>query len=133
MKLLLLPKLILTALIAFGFSQAARAEDTPTSMLSTEKNEQRKEQKQEQKLKQEQLQKQKQKLKQEQLQKQKQKETHERKKEQSRFVDRNGDGIQDGREHRFRGKHRRRGKWSLDEAGDGDRRHRARGDSKNRR
>ena len=121
MKLLLLPKLILTALIAFGFSQAARAEDTPTSKLSIEKNEQRKEQKQEQKLKQEQL------------QKQKQKENHEKKKEQSRFVDRNGDGIQDGREHRFRGKHRRRGKWSLDEGGGGDRRHRARGDSKNRR
>ena len=45
------------------------------------------------------------------------------------FVDRDGDGINDGQEHRFRGRHRRgkRRGWSRGAAGGSQRRHRARG------
>lgn len=42
---------------------------------------------------------------------------------ESRFVDRDGDGIQDGQEHRFRGRHRRRAAGADDR---GRRRHRGR-------
>lgn len=43
------------------------------------------------------------------------------------FVDRDGDGIQDGKEHRFRGKHRREGKGLSGEEGEGSKiRHRQR-------
>lgn len=44
------------------------------------------------------------------------------------FVDRDGDGIQDGKEHRFRGKHRHRGGKDLSgEEGEGSKiRHRQR-------
>lgn len=42
---------------------------------------------------------------------------------ESRFVDRDGDGIQDGQEHRFRGRHRRRAATADDR---GRRRHRGR-------
>ena len=106
--------LILAVLLVFGFSSVALAEDTPAPDSKIEKKEQKQEQKKEQKQKQEQEQK------------------KDQKKEQAEFVDRNGDGIQDGQEHRFRGKHRRRGKAGADEGGDGERRRRARGSSRGR-
>jgi hypothetical protein len=99
-------KLILAVLLVFGFSSVALAEDTPAPDKKIEKKEQKKDQKKDQK--------------------------KEQKKEQTEFVDRNGDGIQDGQEHRFRGKHRRRGKSGADDEGTGDRRRRARGSSRGR-
>ena len=101
MKLSLIPKLTLAVLLIFGYSQTVHAEDTPAPDSKIEKKEQKKEQQKEQK--------------------------KEQKKERTEFVDRNGDGIQDGQEHRFRGKHRRRGKSGSDEGGSKERRHRARG------
>jgi hemolysin activation/secretion protein len=102
--------LIMAVLLVFGFSSVALAEDTPAPGSKIEKKEQKQEQKQEQKKDQK----------------------KDQKKEQAEFVDRNGDGIQDGQEHRFRGKHRRRGKAGTDEGGDGERRRRARGSSRGR-
>ncbi len=84
----------------------AFAEDTPAPDSRIEKKEQKKEQKKDQK--------------------------KEQKQERNEFVDRNGDGIQDGQEHRFRGKHRRRGKSGAEVDGTGERRRRARGGSKAR-
>jgi hypothetical protein len=98
--------LIMAVLLVFGFSSVALAEDTPAPGSKIEKKEQKQEQKKDQK--------------------------KDQKKEQAEFVDRNGDGIQDGQEHRFRGKHRRRGKAGADEGGDGERRRRARGSSRGR-
>jgi nitrate reductase cytochrome c-type subunit len=104
--------LILAVLLVFGWSSVVFAEDTPASESKIEKKEQ--------------------KQKQEQKQEQKKDQKKEQKQERTEFVDRNGDGIQDGQEHRFRGKHRRRGKAGADEGGDGERRRRARGSSRGR-
>jgi len=126
MNLDLLSKLVLAAFITFGLSQAARAEDTPTPKSSIGKKDQLKDQKPEKKQEKKPEKKLEKKLEKKQELKQ------QKKKEQPRFIDRNGDGIQDGREHRFRGKHRRRGKKGLDQGDDGERRHRARGESSGR-
>lgn len=103
----------LAVLLVFGLWSSAFAEDTPAVESKVEKKEQKKEQKEEQKKEQNQEQK------------------KDQKKEQAEFIDRNGDGIQDGQEHRFRGKHRR-GKSGADDEGAGERRRRARGSSRGR-
>ena len=102
--------LIVAVLLVFGWSSVVSAEDTPVPESKIEKKDQKQEQKQEQK----------------------QDQKKEQKQERNEFVDRNGDGIQDGQEHRFRGKHRRRGKSGADDEGTGDRRRRARGSSRGR-
>jgi hypothetical protein len=100
----------MAVLLVFGFSSVALAEDTPAPDSKIGKKEQKQEQEQKQKLEQK----------------------KEQKKEQAEFVDRNGDGIQDGQEHRFRGKHRRKGNAGADEGGNGEKRRRARGSSRGR-
>ena len=96
----------MAVLLVFGFSSVAFAEDTPAPDKKIEKKEQKQEQKKDQK--------------------------KEQKQERNEFVDRNGDGIQDGQEHRFRGKHRRRSKSGAEDDGTGERRRRARGSSRGR-
>jgi len=102
--------LILAVLLVFGWSSVVFAEDTPAPESKIEKKKQKKEQKQ--------------------VLDQKKDQKKEQKQERNEFVDRNGDGIQDGQEHRFRGKHRRRSKAGDDEGGSRERRRRARGSPK---
>jgi len=117
MKKLSLPTCLAFALLC-SLSPQAWAEDPPASPSGAQKDQKKpREQKQEQK----QVQKQEQVQKPEQEQKPKQKQKQKQKKP-APFVDRNGDGIQDGKEHRFRGRHRR-GRRSGDEKGERRRQH----------
>jgi hypothetical protein len=87
-------QLIMTVILITGFSPEASAED-PADAVSKRETQKRDKAKKEQK------------------QERKKERKQERKKAKTGFIDRNGDGIQDGQEHRFRGKHRRRLKWDT--------------------
>ena len=120
--------LLMVAFLLGGSSAALAEEPSKTGTTSSQDTQQIQEQKKKQK------EKQKKKQKKEQKKVTDPGQQAQKKKVETQFVDRNGDGIQDGKEHRFRGRHRRRhGQTGVDEEGRrGEARHRSKGTSKGR-